>query len=146
MPRILVVDDEPLISMLVENWLGELGCKVVGPARTVADGLALADGQLDGAILDVNLAGGTCYPLANALRLRGVPLAFATGDAGLDEAHSILGGLRDARRPPRLPPGAHLHALKRDRLHRAERAGVLGHCHCSLCRVPSLSAVPFGSA
>ena len=84
MPRILVVDDEPLISMLVENWLGELGCEVVGPARTVADGLALADGQLDGAILDVNLAGGTCYPLANALRSRGVPLAFATGDGGLD--------------------------------------------------------------
>lgn len=89
MPRILVVDDEPLISMLVENWLGELGCEVVGPARTVADGLALADGQLDGAILDVNLAGGTCYPLANALRLRGVPLAFATGDAGLDAAQGF---------------------------------------------------------
>jgi DNA-binding response OmpR family regulator len=88
-PRILVVDDEPLISMLVENWLGELGCEVVGPARTVADGLALADGQLDGAILDVNLAGGTCYPLANALRLRGVPLAFATGDAGLDAAQGF---------------------------------------------------------
>lgn len=89
MPRILVVDDEPLISMLVENWLGELGCEVVGPARTVADGLALADGQLDGAILDVNLAGGTCYPLANALRSRGVPLAFATGDGGLDEGEGF---------------------------------------------------------
>ncbi len=89
MPRILVVDDEPLISMLVENWLGELGCEVVGPARTVADGLALADGQLDGAILDVNLAGDTCYPLANALRSRGVPLAFATGDAALDAAQGF---------------------------------------------------------
>jgi DNA-binding response OmpR family regulator len=88
-PRILVVDDEPLISMLVENWLGELGCEVVGPARTVADGLALADGQLDGAFLDVNLAGGTCYPLANALRSRGVPLAFATGDGGLDEGEGF---------------------------------------------------------
>ena len=71
MPRILVVDDEPLISMLVENWLDELGCEVVGPARSVADGLALAGGQLDGAILDVNLGGDTCYPLANALRARG---------------------------------------------------------------------------
>jgi DNA-binding response OmpR family regulator len=83
-PRILVVDDEPLISMLVENWLGELGCEVVGPARTVSDGLALADEQLDGAILDVNLGEDTCYPLANALRSRGVPLAFATGDGTLD--------------------------------------------------------------
>ena len=89
MPRILVVDDEPLISMLVENWLDELGCEVVGPARTVADGLALAGGQLDGAILDVNLGGDTCYPLANALRARGVPLAFATGDSGLDEGQGF---------------------------------------------------------
>jgi CheY-like chemotaxis protein len=88
-PRILVVDDEPLISMLVENWLDELGCEVVGPAHTVADGLALAGGQLDGAILDVNLGGDTCYPLANALRARGVPFAFATGDSGLDEGQGF---------------------------------------------------------
>ena len=88
-PRIMVVDDEPLISMLVENWLDELGCEVVGPARTVEDALALADGQLDGAILDVNLGGGNCYPLANALRARGVPLAFATGDSGLDEGQGF---------------------------------------------------------
>jgi DNA-binding response OmpR family regulator len=88
-PRILVVDDEPLISMMVEDWLDELGCEVVGPARSVADGLALAGGQLDGAILDVNLGGDTCYPLANALRARGVPLAFATGDGGLDECQGF---------------------------------------------------------
>jgi DNA-binding response OmpR family regulator len=86
-PRILVVDDEPLISALIENWLTELGCEVVGPAHTVADGLKLADGsQLDGAILDVNLGVDTCYPVANALRAVGVPLAFATGDGRLDEA------------------------------------------------------------
>ena len=88
-PRILLVDDEPLISMLVGNWLDELGCEVVGPARTVEDALALAEGQLDGAILDVNLGGGNCYPLANALRARGVPLAFATGDSGLDEGQGF---------------------------------------------------------
>jgi hypothetical protein len=78
--------------MLVEDWLGELGCEVVGPARTVADGLKLAAGQLDGAILDVNLAGDTCYPLANALRSRGVPIAFATGDGRLDDGQ----GFKDA--------------------------------------------------
>ena len=89
MPRILVVDDEPLISMMVEDWLDELGCEVVGPACSVDDGLALAGGQLDGAILDVNLGGDTCYPLANALRARGVPLAFATGDGGLDEGQGL---------------------------------------------------------
>jgi DNA-binding response OmpR family regulator len=86
LPRILVVDDEPLISMLVEGWLKELGCEVVGPARSLQDGLDLvAHAELDGAILDVNLAGESSLPLANALRLKGVPVAFATGDSGLDE-------------------------------------------------------------
>ena len=86
MPRILVVDDEPMISMLIQDWLNELGCEVVGPARCVADGLDLAESaKLDGAILDVNLAGESSYPLANALKLRGVPVAFATGDSGIDE-------------------------------------------------------------
>ncbi len=83
MPRILLVDDEPLISMLVEDWLAELGHEVVGPARSLQDGLALADSDgLDGAILDLRLGDENSYPLANALRARGVPFAFATGDGG----------------------------------------------------------------
>jgi len=85
MSRILVVEDEPMISMLLEDWLNELGCEVVGPARGVADGLELAQGnELDGAILDVNLLNETCYPLAHALKGKGVPVAFATGASGLD--------------------------------------------------------------
>ncbi|MFZ2017213.1 MAG: response regulator [Methyloceanibacter sp.] len=85
MPRILVVDDEPLISMLVEGWLVELGCEVVGPARSVEEGLDLADdGELDGAILDVNLAGENSYSVASALQEKGVPFAFATGDGSLE--------------------------------------------------------------
>ena len=84
MPRILVVDHEPLISMLVEGWLAELGCDVVGPARSVEEGLSLAgQGPLDGAILDVNLAGQNSYAVASALQQRGIPFAFATGDGGL---------------------------------------------------------------
>lgn len=83
MPRILVVDDEPLVSMLVEDWLAELGCEVVGPARSLEDGLGLAEtAGLDGAILDVRLGDQNCYPVANVLRERGVPFAFATGDSG----------------------------------------------------------------
>jgi len=85
LPRILLVDDEPLISMLVDGWLAELGCDVVGPARSVEEGLDLADdGQLDGAILDVNLAGENSYSVAKALQEKGVPFAFATGDGSLD--------------------------------------------------------------
>jgi DNA-binding response OmpR family regulator len=79
-PRILVVDDEPLISMMIEDWLVELGCEVVGPAPSLSDGLKLAasDG-LDGAILDVRLGDQDSYPIAGALRERGIPFAFATG-------------------------------------------------------------------
>jgi DNA-binding response OmpR family regulator len=86
-PRILVVDDEPLISMLVEDWLTELGCEVVGPARSLEDGLDLAgSAPLDGAILDVNLGGQDSYAVASALQQRGVPFAFATGDSALGPA------------------------------------------------------------
>lgn len=85
MPRILVVDDEPLIAMLVEDWLTELGCEVVGPVRSVNDGLALAaNAALDGAILDIRLGGETSYPVAGALRERGIPFAFATGQGDPD--------------------------------------------------------------
>ena len=62
MPRILVVDDEPLISMMVEAWLNELGYEVVGPAGSVQDGLRLiVSRELDAAILDINLGGHDCY-------------------------------------------------------------------------------------
>jgi DNA-binding response OmpR family regulator len=80
----LLLDDEPLISMMVEDWLVELGCEVVGPAHSVDQGLDLAGEPLDAAILDVNLAGENCYSVATALQERGVPFAFATGDGGID--------------------------------------------------------------
>ena len=80
MPRILVVDDEPLISMMVEDWLMELGHEVVGPARTVADGLGFANtATLDGAILDIRLGDGDSYGIAGTLKDRGIPFVFATG-------------------------------------------------------------------
>jgi DNA-binding response OmpR family regulator len=86
-PRILVVDDEPLISMLMEDWLVELGCEVVGPARSVQDGMDLAgSADLDAAILDLHLNGHKSYDVAMALLARGVPFAFATGDGHIDPA------------------------------------------------------------
>lgn len=85
LPRILVVDDEPLISMLVEDWLTDLGCEVVGPARTVRDALALVGNDvLDGAILDIRLGDEESYPIAEALQSRGIPFAFATGQGEFD--------------------------------------------------------------
>ena len=84
MPRILVVDDEPLVSLLVEDWLVELGCEVVGPARSVEQGLDMAgSAELDGAILDVNLGGNNSFAVAETLQQRGVPFAFVTGDSAV---------------------------------------------------------------
>jgi CheY-like chemotaxis protein len=80
MPRVLVVDDEPLIAMMVEDWLSELQCETVGPAGSAKEALALIDdGKVDGAILDVSLGGHTSFAVAAALRERSIPFAFATG-------------------------------------------------------------------
>jgi CheY-like chemotaxis protein len=88
--RVLVVEDETMIAMLVEDMLDELGCAVVGPAHGLDAALALAqtDNGLDAALLDVNLAGQSVFPVADALRKRGVPAVFSTGygDASLRES------------------------------------------------------------
>ncbi|HEX2800754.1 MAG TPA: response regulator [Phenylobacterium sp.] len=84
--RVLVVEDEMMVSMLIEDMLSDLGCIVVGPAARLEEALDLANaGELDCAVLDVNLGGQPIFPLADVLRSKGKPFAFATGygDAGL---------------------------------------------------------------
>lgn len=77
---VLVVEDEPVVAMYLEDLLEALGCETIGPASRLADGLALAEeGGFDIAILDINLGGERSTPIAEALRERGVPFAFASG-------------------------------------------------------------------
>jgi len=91
-PRVLVLEDEPLIAMMVRGWLTELGCETVGPAQTVSNALALIkDGPLHGAILDVSIGDQNCSPVADALRRKGIPFALATG-----RAPGWLAGFTDA--------------------------------------------------
>lgn len=88
--KVLVVEDEALVSMLVEDMLGDLGCVVVGPAAELDEALRLATtADIDAALLDVNLGGRPIFPVADALRARGVPFAFASGygEAGLSDDH-----------------------------------------------------------
>lgn len=88
--RVLVVEDEMLVSMLVEDMLTDLGCVIVGPAANLAEAESLArEAQIDAAVLDVNLAGKPVFPVADILRARGVPHVFASGygAAGIDPAH-----------------------------------------------------------
>jgi PAS domain S-box-containing protein len=78
--RLLVVEDELLVGMLVKSMLDDLGAAVVGPCGRLADGLAAAKTErFDGAILDLNLAGEAADPLADLLLARGVPFVFITG-------------------------------------------------------------------
>ncbi len=79
--RVLIVEDESLVAMLLETILEDMGCITVGPAANIDDGLALAtDGEhLDAALLDVNVAGRQVFPVAEALKARGVPFCFSTG-------------------------------------------------------------------
>jgi CheY-like chemotaxis protein len=79
--RILIVEDESLVAMLLETILEDMGCSAVGPAATVDEGMRMAtdDKRLDAALLDVNVAGRQVFPVAQALKDRGVPFVFSTG-------------------------------------------------------------------
>jgi CheY-like chemotaxis protein len=78
--RIMVVEDELLISMMVKQMLSDLGAVVVGPYNSLSKGLmAVQSESMDGAVLDFNLAGEPADPLANVLAARSVPFLFITG-------------------------------------------------------------------
>ena len=86
--RVLVVEDEAVLAMLVEEYLDELGCEVAGMAMRLDEAVAQARTlAVDVAVLDVNLAGQASYLVAEVLRERGVPVVFATGygAAGIPE-------------------------------------------------------------
>jgi CheY-like chemotaxis protein len=78
--RILVVEDETAVAMLIEDMLAELGCTVVGTASLLPKALQLLERvEVDLALLDVNLAGEEVYPVAEVLAARNIPFVFATG-------------------------------------------------------------------
>jgi CheY-like chemotaxis protein len=78
--RILIVEDEPMIVMMVETFLQELGWNVVGVVDTLAQALAMArDADMDAALLDVNLNGLESFSVGDVLGERHIPFVFATG-------------------------------------------------------------------
>jgi CheY-like chemotaxis protein len=88
--RILVVEDELMIRMLLEDMLGELGYVVAAEAARIDEALdAAKNAAFDVAILDVNLNGEPILPVADVLAARGTPFVFATGygELGLPEAY-----------------------------------------------------------
>jgi len=80
--RLLVVEDEALVALMLEELLEGFGCDVVGVAGTLSKGLALVGDEslaIDGALLDINLGGEKVFPVAERLAARGVPFIFCTG-------------------------------------------------------------------
>ena len=88
--RVLVVEDEFLIRMLLEDMLSDLGHAVTAAAGSVGEAAELAKtSEFDLAILDVNLDGRDVYPVADILTERNLPFVFVTGygGRGLPEAY-----------------------------------------------------------
>lgn len=88
--RVLVVEDEAAISLLLEDMLLDFGCEVIGPAARLAAALDMVGREkIDLAILDVNVAGEPIYPVADALVQKAVPFVFSTGygSAGIKDAY-----------------------------------------------------------
>ncbi|MEJ2816365.1 MULTISPECIES: response regulator [unclassified Caulobacter] len=88
-PRIMIVEDEALVALMVEDLLTDFGCEISGSFGAVDDALAyLKDAvapppALDGAVLDVNIGGTMVFPVAERLRAAGIPFVFATGYGAL---------------------------------------------------------------
>ena len=118
--RVLIIEDEALIAMLIEDMLIDLGHEIAGIASRMADAIREAEnGSFDFAILDVNLDGTPSYPVADILKARGIPFVFATGygPKGLDPSHA---GTATLQKP-------FLHADLEAALSPAHR--VIGHRH-----------------
>jgi CheY-like chemotaxis protein len=80
--RILVIEDEMLILMMIEDMLADLGCESVAVASKIEPAISLIEGQaFDTAMLDLNLNGIESYPIADALTVRDVPYFFSTGNS-----------------------------------------------------------------
>jgi PAS domain S-box-containing protein len=78
--RVLLVEDEALVAMMIQESLTEFGFHVIGPVCTVTEAEAVAkDSQPDAAVLDINLSDGLVYSIAEILAARGVPFVFVTG-------------------------------------------------------------------
>jgi CheY-like chemotaxis protein len=77
---VLIVEDEPLISMMLEDFLDTLGHQVAGSCDSIREALERVEqGGFDIAIIDVNLKGELIWPVADRLQEKGIPFVVATG-------------------------------------------------------------------
>ncbi|ADH87983.1 response regulator receiver protein [Ancylobacter novellus DSM 506] len=96
--RIFIVEDEALVAMMMEAMIEELGAVVVGTEARIGDALnfvAQRHGEIDVAVLDLNLGGSRSYDIAQAINGHGIPIVFSTGydDGTIEDAwreHPLL--------------------------------------------------------
>lgn len=89
-PRVLVVEDEMMIALMIEQALEDVGCDLVGPVSKLNIAMTMArDEPIDAAFLDINIRGDEIYPVAEILGNRGIPYVFSSGygDWALPEAY-----------------------------------------------------------
>lgn len=78
--RVLIVEDQAIVSMILEDMVLDLGNEVIGPAAKLDQALTLAlQAEIDVGILDINVDGLVVFPVADVLRYRGIPFIFSTG-------------------------------------------------------------------
>ena len=95
----LLVEDEALVGLMIADFLGEIGFKVLGPFTKTHDGLSAArSSKFAAAVLDVNVGGEEIYPLADYLRERGIPFVFVTG-YGADSIDGRFAGVPVVQKP-----------------------------------------------
>lgn len=82
---VLVIEDEVLISMLLEDMLDEAGCTIVGPCPSVDEAMSALDGQAFD-VVDLGLADGTSEPVIRELAARSIPFAIMSGQTPPDDA------------------------------------------------------------
>ncbi len=93
--RVLVVEDEPMIVMVVEDTIEMMGCQIVGPVAKLEEALALAiRGDFDCAVLDINIRCGNSYAVADLLLERGCPFLFTTGYSDWSMPKHLVGEKR----------------------------------------------------
>lgn len=85
--RVLIVEDEVIVAFNMECEVQDAGGDIVGPAHTLAEAEQLLNEKIDVAILDINIGGQAVWPIAKALRERGVPYVLASANCG--DPHAV---------------------------------------------------------
>ena len=85
--RVLIVEDEVIVAYSLECEVEHAGGEIVGPAHTLGEAERLLDETIDVAILDININGEAIWPIARALRDRGVPYVLAS--ANCDDPRAV---------------------------------------------------------